>query len=111
LTFFLLNPLPLLAGLLSAGAGHGDYIWARILFPYPLLFSQLVRLTGLSETAAFPTLQAIFLLLAIAQFPIMGKLIDYGAALGKQKTVVSRLILAHLISVVPLFAFGEMWSG
>ena len=53
-------------GLMSAGAGHGDYFLAKILFPYTLL-----------STAAFDRIEPPFMFLLI-QYPV------YGVVIGSQ---------------------------
>jgi len=55
----------LLLGLMSAGAGHGDYVIAAMLFPVPLL------LTGLTHG----TIAWLAGSLALLQFPLYGALI------------------------------------
>jgi hypothetical protein len=44
------TPIALLLALFSAGAGHGDYVLARLLYPIPMLATLLTNntITGLS---------------------------------------------------------------
>ena len=60
-----ITPPALLLAILSAGAGHGDYGLAKLLFPYSML---LTRLTG--DTITLPLIA-----LALTQFPVYGGLI------------------------------------
>jgi hypothetical protein len=78
----------------SAGAGHGQYSLARVLYPYTML---LTRLAGDSIT---PPLVA----LALAQFPL------YGAAIGLTSsrkrllgTVVGAISTFHVIACCACF--------
>lgn len=63
LLFF--TPVALFLAVVSAGSGHGDYLWARILFPYTMLL-----------TLRFDTITGPLTWLAIVQFP------SYGVVLG-----------------------------
>lgn len=56
------TPIALLLALFSAGAGHGDYVLARLLYPIPMLATLLTNntITGLSVG------------LAVVQFPAYG---------------------------------------
>ncbi len=97
LPFFLsviATPFLFLAGLLSAGAGHGDYIAAIILFPYPLLSAvlrQAIFHPPFGDSQPFDT---VFLLLAVIQFPIYGLLIS----LVKRKLIFIIVIgILHLV--------------
>jgi|SRR5688572_19846029 hypothetical protein len=47
--------------IISAGAGHGDYLWARLLFPYSMV---LAMLTG--------SIGPISIGVAFIQFPVYG---------------------------------------
>jgi hypothetical protein len=58
------TPIALLVAAISGGAGHGHYVFARLLFPIPML---LARLTG--DTISLPSVA-----LALAQFSLYGLL-------------------------------------
>jgi len=73
----------------SAGAGHGNYLFARVLFPYTML---LTRLTD--DTVTLP-----LIVLGLAQFPLYGAVVGLAASTGR--TV---LTLAHLGAVVLCFS-------
>jgi hypothetical protein len=76
----------LLSAFLSGGAGHGDYVWTRILFPV-LTF---VMLAGGG---------AATLLLAILQYPFYGWIV--GLCLSKKQ--FTRLALAALLGhIIPV---------
>ena len=83
------TPPALLLGIGSAGAGHGDYFWAKILFPYTML-----------STVLFESITVPFLVLAIVQFPLYG--LSLGYAKGKRRLAgrAAVLLSAHLLAVV-----------
>ena len=78
-----ITPIALLVGVGSAGAGHGDYRLAMILFPYTLL-----------STLIFNSITAPFILLAIIQFPL------YGIALGHACEKGRFIPMSILLSVI-----------
>lgn len=75
----LANPLCLYLAWQSGGYGHGDYSWAKILFPYSLLT------TILSQEITFPAV-----ILAFVQFPIYG--IAVATAFGSPRRMGIALI-------------------
>src|SRR4051812_37554976 len=81
--FLGVTPFVLFLGLVSAGAGHGDYYLAKILFPYTLLYWQL-----------FTSSREFFYVVAIIQYPAYGLLI--GVANLNRKS----LIFGVAISIV-----------
>ncbi len=86
------TPIALVLGILSAGAGHGDYFLAKILFPYTLL-----------STVVFETINNFFLLVAITQSPIYGIILALSVRSDKFKVVSSLLIAIHILFVVLCF--------
>jgi len=75
----LITPFALGAAIASGGAGHGDYLFAKLLFPYTML------LTSLTGTITFPLIG-----LALVQFPL------YGLAVGSfnaTRTLIFLLVL------------------
>ncbi len=94
------TPICLFLGITSAGAGHGSYFLAKILFPFTILLAGL-----------FGSITAPFMLLAVAQFPIYG--IVFGAANVKDRIIpfAIGLLLAHVIAVAACFLLiGENFS-
>ena len=85
------TPVALLLGIASAGAGHGDYFWAKILFPYTML-----------STFLFQSITAPFILLAIAQFPLYGVSLGYADGRGQLTRRALVLLLLHTAAVVAL---------
>jgi hypothetical protein len=86
----ILTPIALLLGVGSAGAGHGDYRLAMLLFPYTML-----------STAVFDSITFPFIVLAIIQFPL------YGIALGYANQRGRFGLFAILVGVV----HGLAWVG
>ena len=79
----------------SAGAGHGNYLFARVLFPYTML---LTRLTD--DTVTLP-----LIVLGLAQFPLYGAVVGLAASKGRAWLARRRwLTLAHLGAVVLCFS-------
>jgi hypothetical protein len=88
---FVATPILLLIPVISTGAGHGDYFWAKILFPYTML-----------STLAFRSITTPFILLAILQFRL------YGVALGwanqRHKIVLAGASISALHIVAAIVA-------
>jgi|SRR5215831_19169597 len=96
--FFGLTPVMLFLGLTSAGAGHGDYFLAKILFPYTL-----------ASTAVSDGIEQPFMWLAGIQYPVYG--VVMGLANVRRKLTLAGGILAvvHVLAVVGAFAFANRY--
>lgn len=82
----------LLAAVMSAGAGHGDYVAALALFPWPML---LAGWTGVIGTAAIG--------LALLQFPAAGAVL--GVAFAQRRyEAIALLALVHAIGIAVCFS-------
>ncbi len=95
------TPIALLLGIASAGAGHGDYIWAMILFPYTML-----------SVFPFRSITAPFIVLAILQFPLYGFLLALARERKKLSTLAMGLAAVHILAaaLVLLLARAErLW--
>ena len=73
----LITPLALIAGFISAGFGHGDYIAARVLLPF--------------ACAVMPS-TALIILAAILQWPFYGGLLD---AASNKARIAMALFIVH----------------
>jgi hypothetical protein len=96
----IVTPFFLYLGIASGGAGHGNYLLAKILFPFTML-----------ATEAFGSIVAPFILLAIIQFPLYGFIL--GAANVKGRILLSSigLLLIHLLAASACFVIvGENFS-
>jgi hypothetical protein len=94
--FLGVTPIVLFLGLVSAGAGHGDYLLAKILFPYTLL-----------STAVFERIETPFMVLTVVQYPAYG--VAMGIANVKRKLFSSgaALALVHTVAVIAAFLFAS----
>jgi hypothetical protein len=83
----------IIAAVISAGAGHGDYVLARLLFPAPCLLTLLEgdRFGAFSIGAG------------VLQFPIYGALSGWSIARNNYLPVIG-LTVAHVIAAVDCFA-------
>ena len=80
------------AAVISGGAGHGDYVAARGLFPTPML---LTLLEG-------DRIGAISIGVGLLQFPIYGALIGWSVVRRNNRPVVV-IALAHMIAALVCF--------
>lgn len=80
------------AAIMSAGAGHGAYVAARILFPFSMLLT-------LIEGAIGPIAMSVGLL----QFPLYGALAGRTMA-SKSATLLVVLVVAHAVAVLACFS-------
>jgi hypothetical protein len=90
---FLVMPLCIAAAVQSGGRGHGDYWWAKVLFPYTML-----------STLLFHSITVPFISLAVAQMPIYGSIM--GIAWKRDKLVAwfTVLLVVHFVTVLICFA-------
>ena len=81
------------AAVASAGAGHGDYVAARALFPAPLLLSLLEegRIGPLSLAAG------------LLQFPLYGGLLLWSVAQRNYRPAIA-VALIHFLGVLVCFS-------
>lgn len=81
----------LFLAVLSSGAGHGDYLFARAVFPWPILVT-------LDQTIGVPSL-----VMALAQFPVFGFLAGRAFAHEKYGTLIAIAAL-HVVGVALCFS-------
>lgn len=86
------TPVFLLLGIGSAGAGHGDYVLARILFPYTMLSAIL-----------FDVIAVPFIVLAVAQFPFYGIALGAAARRGQFLAALCLILAAHVVAAIICF--------
>src|SRR5437762_12570031 len=87
----LVELLALFAAFASAGAGHGDYVAARILFPWSMLLTLIEGRIG-----------AVPLSVGLLQFPVYGGLLGWSIGRGSYFPA-KRAGLAHLIAAIICF--------
>ncbi len=81
------TPFAVILAVESGGAGHGDYLWAKILFPYTML-----------STIFTQSILTPFLLLGIFQYLIYGLLVGLAEQNRKVRAFLF-VLLTHLGSV------------
>ena len=88
----LLTPPALLLVIASGGAGHGDYGFARALFPVPMVIAGLAGRIG-----------PVSIAFAVAQIPVVGGLAGWSFARQRAWPVII-LLGVHLLATA--FAFS-----
>lgn len=88
----LATPIALLLAMLSTGAGHGNYLWAILLFPLTML-----------STAALGSITAPFVLLAVIQYPIYGWIVGNALRPEKSRLGMWLVLTIHLVSLALFF--------
>ena len=79
----------------SAGQGHGDYLCARLLFPYTMLLT-----LAQDDIISLP-----LVVLALIQFPSYGTIIGFSVSSFKNKWRIPLVLtLIHLAFVVACFS-------
>jgi len=95
-TGLFIAPVALILAFFSAGAGHGSYVFARLLFPY----SMLLTLTT-DNLIANP-----LIILGVIQFPIYGIVTAVASLLGRAVLIVSLIVIGtvHLVAAAACFS-------
>jgi len=88
------TPIALLLAFWSGGYGHGDYLAAKILFPFPMALATVTQSIG-----------APSLTLAVIQYPAYGLLID-----RKNRIVIYGLAAAHIITMFGLIFYNGYFT-
>jgi len=98
--FLVLTPFLLLLGLASAGAGHGNYLMAKILFPLTML-----------STIALDRIADPFLWLAVMQYPIYGVILGIASLKGRLSRALRIILAIHGIAAfASLIAVSKNFS-
>lgn len=92
----IVTPIALLLGVGSAGAGHGDYRLAMILFPYTML-----------STTIFDSITTPFILLAIIQFPLYGVILGSASEKGRFVSTSILLSLVHCLALTAMLLIAS----
>ena len=90
------TPIALLLGMGSAGAGHGDYRLAMILFPYTLL-----------STFPFNSITPPFIVLAVIQFPFYGLALGYANERGRLVSMSLLLSVVHGVAAAAMLLIAN----
>lgn len=88
----LVELVAIVAAVVSAGAGHGDYVFARILFPVPFLLVPIRRTFGLPSIC-----------LALVQFPLYGVVVARGRAIRSYRLALA-VIGLHVVAALACFS-------
>ena len=88
----IVTPVFLYLGIASGGAGHGNYLLAKLLFPFTML-----------STRVFGSIVAPFILRAIIQFPAYGFIL--GAANVRRTMFLPAIgiVLLHSVAAIACF--------
>jgi len=79
----------------SGGAGHGDYVIARALFPIPILATLLDH----------GTIDLPILALALLQFPLYGVIIGWSLATSRRAAIIGTASLLSLHAAAAALCF------
>lgn len=86
------TPFCLMVAIGSAGAGHGDYFWAKLIYPYTML-----------STLMFGSITIPFRLLAVVQLPLYGVLLSIALLRSRLGLAASGLLAVHAVAAVACF--------
>lgn len=84
--------LAVFAAMLSGGAGHGDYVAARLLFPVPMLLTLVEGEIG-----------TLVMFVGLVQFPVYGGLLGWAHARNRYLPVLAAGAL-HGVATIGCFA-------
>ena len=90
------TPVCLFLGVASGGAGHGDYVLARILFPFTMLSASL-----------FDSITVPFIVLGVIQFPLYGIALGAANVRAKLPPASAVLLAAHALFAVACFVVPD----
>jgi hypothetical protein len=94
------TPICLFLAAVSTGAGHGTYLWAKILFPYTML-----------STLILESITTPFILLAIIQFPLYGIALGIAGKRHRLSHMIIALLVVHFGAVVFFILFPNRYFG
>jgi len=83
-------PIALFLAYLSGGAGHGNYLMTKLLFPMPMALAIL-----------FGEIFIPIIFLAVIQFPLYGYILD-----RKNCILTYGLLVAHIVFAVGAISFS-----
>lgn len=88
LAFVAVTPVLLFIAVLAAGAGHGTYYAAKILFPYTM-----------ASTAFTGGVVQPFIAAGIVQYPLYGVILDWTRSVDRFRAGLLAIAGTHLIAV------------
>ena len=92
----LFTPIAVFAAISSAGAGHGNYLWAKIFFPYTMISSVLYQTNNAPRV--FNVI--LWIVFPIIQYPLYGTAVSLANQKGKGHLMIVGLSVLHLIVVM-----------
>jgi hypothetical protein len=92
------TPVGLLLGFYSAGSGHGDYFFTKLLFPLVMLLS------GAGELLPIPAAQVLFIGLAVVQYPVYGFILGFANQRDRFYAAWSGILVVHGVAALLLLA-------
>ena len=96
----IIGVLALALTFLFAGAGHGTYLPAKLLFPYTML-----------STVLFGSISDSFVIIAVVQFPVYGLILGLAARTYNFGFAAKVIAVVHVVcSVLCLLLVGENFS-
>jgi len=90
----LVTPVCLELAMLSGAAGHGNYLLAKILYPYSMF-----------STIFLDEITVPFIILAIIQLPLYGVILGIANMRGKIISATISLTVVHSLAVVACLIF------
>ena len=84
-----LTPVFLFLGVVSAGAGHGNYFFAKLFFPFTMF-----------STAFYQSITGPFIILAVVQYPAYGLLSGLSSRQGRLRLMSVILLAIHALVAV-----------
>ena len=94
LGFLGVTPIMLLLGVISAGAGHGNYLQAKLFFPITML-----------SALPFQRITDPFIVLAIVQYPFYGVILGFANLRRRLAITAIELAIFHLTLAVAALVF------
>jgi hypothetical protein len=82
-----------LAAMASAGAGHGDYLWAKIFFPFTMISSLLYQTNNAPQAVNV----LLWIVLPIIQYPVYGVILALASQKAKTSIAAIGLCALHVI--------------
>ena len=95
-----LGVLALVVAFLFAGAGHGTYLPAKVLFTYTML-----------STVHLESISGLFLIIALVQYPVYGLILGWAAKTHNFRFAFGMIATLHVSGAVLCFLLiGENFS-
>lgn len=97
--FVAITPAFWSAAVASAGAGHGSYLFAKLLFPYSMVIS------------GFRGIGIVAVVMALAQWPTYGLMLAATFGTPRYKITTGLIISIHCVVVIVVVLLDRWYSG